>query len=158
MLSTFLLKDTPEDLWAISVKHPTAQEQLIPLSASSDGLPTLRILIAYADQLHTYVRQVPSLAWELLEHAQEPLEIVYPERKLPVYDIQDIPGICVRWVKHPKLATFLQKRGPMWAVRAPSLSKAPPPFSTVDCYHTEYPYQRVKTVAIQADNTFSFLR
>lgn len=128
-------------------------------AATRGRLPVYRVLIPTAEQLHDYVQRVPPLAWELLEYAQEPLEIIYPQRKYKFRQKDEPTEICVRWVKHPKLLRFLQKEGPQWAVRAlPTFKSAPPAFRTTDCYDRHYPYQKVKTVAIAVDDTFTFLR
>ena len=161
MKPLFLLQNTPEDLWAASVKNPAAVNELRQFTANAceQAVPVYRLLIAYIDQLHDFVRQIPPLAWELLEHAQEPLEIVYPERKHVLSPDEGLQEICVHWVKQPKLLKFLQKEGPLWAVRAASFNdRKTPTASVVDCYDKKYPYQRVKTVVVAADSTFSFLR
>ena len=119
--SFFLLKNTPENLWAVSVKHPEAPDILRGFAATTretPNFPMYRVLIAYTDQLHSFVQRIPALAWELLEYAQEPLEIVYPVKKDTVKRGEDTPEICVRWVKQPKLLTHLRKTGPLWAVAA----------------------------------------
>ena len=162
MKSTLLLlKNTPEDLWAVSVKDPTARGQLKSLTADTQQgiLPIFRVLIAYVDQLHDFVQHVPPLAWELLEYAQEPLEIVYPKRKFTVSDDDDAPQICVRWAKQPKLLRYLQKAGPVWAIPTSFCSSNPlPPAYIIDCRDKNAPYLLVKTVAISTDDTFAFLR
>lgn len=159
----FLLRDTPEDLWALSVRNPDAHTQLeklvAPGSESKPSVPLLRVLIAYVDQLHNYVQEIPPLAWELLEYADEPLEIVYPQKKFSVQTENESSAICVRLVKQPKLLRFLQKQGPVWAARwedgnFENISVATP----VDCRDKKYPYQYVKTVMIRRDGTFTFLR
>ena len=159
----FLLKHTPQDLWAVSTKDSTARDQLKSLVTSPSqpiARPTFRVLVAYVDQLHDFVQQAPPLAWELLEYAQEPLEIVYPERKFTISEDEDAPSICVRWVKHPKLLKFLMKEGPVWAAPISPFNegKVPPfPFRTVDCYDKNYPYTLVKTMIVNVDGTFTFL-
>lgn len=157
--SLYLLKNTPENLWAVSVKNPEAPEILKGFAATAreSRLPTYRVLIAYPDQLHNFVQRIPSLAWELLEYAHEPLEIIYPEKKDTVKHGENSPTICVRWVKQPKLLTYLRKSGPLWAVPA-SFETEPPEYREVECRDKKYPYQRVRTITIAQDGTFSFLR
>ena len=123
------------------------------------SLPTYRVFIAYTDQLHHFVRQIPALAWELLEYAQEPLEIIYPTKKDGLQHEDHPSGICVRWVNQPKLLAHVKKTGPLWTIPASMVS--PPTtdqYTVVDCYDKKYPYHQVKTVAIALDGTFSFLR
>ena len=156
----YLLKNTPEDVWAISVGDPWARERLTSLTPDTlDRLSRFQVLIAYSDQLHQFVQRVPSLAWELLEYAQEPLEIIYPERKSTVGDDLDAPSICVRWVQHPKVSAFLKKTGPVWSTHTLLHdAKHCPPHSVIECYERKYPYSAVKTIRIAADSTFTFLR
>lgn len=132
---------------------------LAPLGEKSEGLPTYRVLIAHLDQLHNFVPRIPPLAWELLEHASEPLEIIYPERK-PTLILPNQPlAICVRWVKQPQLLRVVQKEGPLWAVRPMTTTTIDSlTWKKIDCTSKKYPYQQVKTVAIATDNTFTFLR
>ena len=157
-----LLKNTPEDLWAVSTKDSTAQELLhsLALSHSPSSLPLLRVLIAYLDQLHDFVQMVPPLAWELLEYATEPTEIVYPQKRNQIRSPNSKPEICILWAKQPRLLQFLQKYGPHWAMPAYLATTVPKSetFTTKDCYDKRYPYQAVKTVVIAEDDSFSFIR
>jgi hypothetical protein len=155
----FRLLNTPETLIATSVKNPEALEVLTPWASVAHGVPTHRVLIAHPDQLHKFVQSVPPLAWELLEYATEPLEIVYPERK-PTLNYPDQPtAICVRWVKQPQLLRFVQKEGPLWAVHPAAIGGDDlMPIKNIDCTSKRYPYRRVRTVAVFADDTFRFLR
>lgn len=157
--SLFWLTNTPEALIATSVREPKALEALAPFSEQSVVIPTYRVLIAHLDQLHNFVQGIPLLAWELLEHASEPLEIVYPERKPTLLHPDQPLPICVRWVKQPQLLRFVRKEGPLWAVRpATTVMIDPVSFKKIDCSGKKYPYRQVKTVSIATDDTFSFLR
>ncbi len=155
----FWLANTPEDLLALSVREPKALEVLASLSDESEGIPRYRVLIAHLDQLHNFVQHIPPLAWELLEYASEPLEIVYPERKTTLIHPDQPLAICVRWVKQPHLLRLVQKEGPLWAVipKVTAVSNSPP-WKKVDCFSKKYPYHLVKTVVLNTDGTFSFLR
>lgn len=134
-------------------------KDLVAVTHETPLVPMLRVLIAHTDQLHNFVQQIPFLAWELLEYAQEPLEIIYPKRKDALRREEDPPEICVRWVKQPRLLRCLQKTGPLWAVLAPDpIVIEAPAYEVVDCYDRRYKYQHVKTIAIATDGTFSFLR
>lgn len=155
----FHLLNTPEELIATSAQNPEALEVLTPLTVVSPTVPTHRVLIAHSDQLHNFVQRVPPLAWELLEYATEPVEIVYPERKLTLNDSDQPATICVRWVKQPQLLRFVQKEGPLWAVLPTATDKVElAAVKRVDCTSKKYPYRRVRTIAIFADDTFKFLR
>jgi tRNA A37 threonylcarbamoyladenosine synthetase subunit TsaC/SUA5/YrdC len=117
------------------------------------------VLIAHLDQLHNFVHHIPPLAWELLEYASEPLEIVYPERKPALIRADQPSSICVRWVKQPQLLRLVQKEGPLWAVYPLSTEAADAlPWKKVDCSSKRYPCQKVKTVVLSSDDTFRFLR
>ena len=155
----FWLTNTPEELLAGSVREPSVPEVLAPLSKKSEVIPTHRVLIAHLDQLHDFVQHVPPLAWELLEYASEPLEIVYPERKPKLIRADQPSSICVRWVRQPQLLRLVQKEGPLWAVYPLATNAADsPPWKKIDCFSKKYPYQRVRTVELFADDTFRFLR
>ena len=134
-------------------------EILAPFSSPSEVVPTYRVLIAHLDQLHDFVQRIPPLAWDLLEYASEPLEIVYPERKSTLVHPDQPLTICVRWVKQPQLLRLVQKEGPLWAVYPKTTATIDsPPWQKIDCSSKKYPYQQVKTVVLSSDDTFSFLR
>ena len=155
----FWLTNTPEELLTGSVRDPNTLEALTPLSVKSEVIPTHRVLIAHLDQLHNFVQQVPPLAWELLEYASEPLEIVYPERKPALIRSDQPSSICVRWVKQPQLLRVVQKEGPLWAVYPTTTDAENSLFwKKIDCASKKYPYQRVRTVVLSLDDTFRFLR
>ena len=144
---------------AASVRAPNARDALASFGLVSENVPTFRVLIAHLDQLHNFVQRIPPLAWELLEYATEPLEIVYPERKPALAGSEMPTSICIRWVKQPRLLRLVQQEGPLWAVRPQGTILADAsPWKKVDCSDKKYPYQRVKTVVVAADGTFSFLR
>ncbi len=155
----FQLLNTPEELIATSVKNPEALEVLTPLASVTQDVPIHRVLIAHLDQLHSFVQRVPPLAWELLEYASEPLEVVYPERKPKLNYPNHSTTICVRLVKQPQLLRFVQKEGPLWAVHPAAVGEAKlMPMKSIDCTSKKYPYRRVRTVAVFTDDTFKFLR
>ena len=128
------------------------------MSKVYETIPTYRVLIAHLDQIHSFVQRIPPLAWELLEYASEPLEIVYPEKKPALVHAGQPQAICIRLVKQRQLLRLVQKEGPLWAVHPATTAMASPPWKKIDCSSKKYPYHRVKTVVLGPNDTFSFLR
>ena len=159
---TFLLQHTPEEVFAVHARDEAAIEALLlPTLPNTGNLPPFTLFIAQSQQLYDYVQVIPTLAWELLEYATEPLEIVYPQKKanyLPWWDTQEI---CVRWVRQPKLEQWVYKHGPLLTVRtalfAQRIAQGAWDAKTVNLQEKE-PYQRVRTIRLREDDTFTFLR
>ena len=73
----------PSDtIWGLGcdVRNEQAIEKILELKnrPASKGLI---VLIAKIEQLSEYVEQVPDLAWDLVEFAEDPLTIIYPKGK-----------------------------------------------------------------------------
>ena len=73
----------PSDtIWGLGcdVRNDQAIEQILELKnrPASKGLI---VLISKIEQLSEYVEQVPDLAWDLVEFAEDPLTIIYPKGK-----------------------------------------------------------------------------
>ncbi len=70
----------PSDtIWGLGcdVRNEQAIEKILELKnrPASKGLI---VLISKIEQLSEYVEQVPDLAWDLVEFAEDPLTIIYP--------------------------------------------------------------------------------
>lgn len=160
--SKFLLQHTPEAVLAVHTRDEAAIGALLsPVLPDTENLPLFTLFIAQSQQLHDYVQVIPALAWELLEYAVEPLEIVYPQKKAQYLPWWDTPEICIRWVKQPKLEQWVRKHGPFLTVRASlfaqKIAQNDWNIKTVNLQEKE-PYQRVKTIQLKEDDTFTFLR
>ncbi|MCZ2485760.1 Sua5/YciO/YrdC/YwlC family protein [Aquirufa antheringensis] len=73
----------PSDtIWGLGcdVRNEQAIEKILELKnrPASKGLI---VLISKIEQLSEYVEQVPDLAWDLVEFAEDPLTIIYPKGK-----------------------------------------------------------------------------
>jgi L-threonylcarbamoyladenylate synthase len=73
----------PSDtIWGLGcdVRNEQAIEKILELKnrPASKGLI---VLISKMEQLSEYVEQVPDLAWDLVEFAEDPLTIIYPKGK-----------------------------------------------------------------------------
>jgi L-threonylcarbamoyladenylate synthase len=73
----------PSDtIWGLGcdVRNEQAIEKILELKnrPASKGLI---VLISKIEQLSEYVEQVPDLAWDLVEFAEDPLTVIYPKGK-----------------------------------------------------------------------------
>ena len=158
----FLLQYTPEEVFAVHARDEAAIETLLGSTLPNTGnLPPFTLFIAQSQQLYDYVQVIPALAWELLEYAVEPLEIVYPQKKAHYLPWWNTPEICVRWIRQPKLEQWVHKHGPFLTVRtesfAPKIAQHNWNPKVVNLQEKE-PYQHVKTIRLREDDTFTFLR
>lgn len=62
--------------------------------------------------LYRYIKEVPEMAWELMEYADKPLTIIYPEGKnLAKGIIADNGTVAIRMVKDEFCQRLMQKLG-----------------------------------------------
>lgn len=160
--SIFLLTDTPLNVLAT---HAFAEQSigrivqnLTPFDQTK-SLPRYTIFIKREEDLYSFVMQVPELAWEMLEYAEEPLELVYPQRKYqPPFNDENF--ISIRLVKEDKLSQLVHKFGPL--ITFPLKKEAPYPDLPIDeeihCGDKKNQYQHVKTMRLFDDGSFTFLR
>jgi L-threonylcarbamoyladenylate synthase len=92
----------PSDtIWGLGcdVRNDQAIDKILELKnrPASKGLI---VLIAKIEQLSEYVEQVPDLAWDLVEFAEDPLTIIYPKGKNVSPSLLGSDGsIAIRLVK-----------------------------------------------------------
>ena len=92
----------PSDtIWGLGcdVRNEQAIEKILELKnrPASKGLI---VLISKIEQLSEYVEQVPDLAWDLVEFAEDPLTIIYPKGKNVSPSLLGTDGsIAIRLVK-----------------------------------------------------------
>ena len=92
----------PSDtIWGLGcdVRNDQAIDKLLELKnrPASKGLI---VLISKMEQLSEYVEQVPDLAWDLVEFAEDPLTIIYPKGKNVSHSLLGPDGsIAIRLVK-----------------------------------------------------------
>ena len=73
----------PSDtIWGLGcdVRNEQAIDKILALK-NRPSTKGLIVLISKIEQLSEYVEQVPDLAWDLVEFAEDPLTIVYPKGK-----------------------------------------------------------------------------
>jgi L-threonylcarbamoyladenylate synthase len=73
----------PSDtIWGLGcdVRNEQAIEKILELK-NRPADKGLIVLIAKIEQLSEYVEQVPEIAWDLVEFAEDPLTIIYPKGK-----------------------------------------------------------------------------
>lgn len=161
--SIFLLSNTPENVVAT---HAFARESILTIMdhvkpASANQAVPYSIWISREEDLHDFVFHVPDLAWEMLEYAEEPLEILYPKRKYKPLSAADTQShISVRMVKGEKLINFVKKNGPLISF---PLSLLDDQLSTVadgeyDLRDKGNNYSVVKRMKLFEDGSFTFLR
>lgn len=157
----FLLTHTPLKVVAT---HAFAQESIMRIVEhlkfqNDDPLPHYTIMIRREEDLHTFVRQVPELAWEMLEYAEKPLELIYPHKKyIPPFEDQSF--ISIRLVKQEKLQQIVQKYGPLITFPLEPGASYPdlPIDEEINCSDKKSTYHRVKTMKLFEDGSFTFLR
>ena len=92
----------PSDtIWGLGcdVRNEQAIDRILELKnrPASKGLI---VLISKIEQLSEYIEQVPDLAWDLVEFAEDPLTIIYPKGKNVARSLLGPDGsIAIRLVK-----------------------------------------------------------
>lgn len=157
-----LLTNTPLNVIAT---HAFAKENIDTivqnLNIHNDSpLPSYTILINQEEDLHHFVSHIPELAWEMLEYAEEPLELVYPKKKYQSpLDTQE-SFISIRVVKSKTISQLVKKHGPLITFSVDFLKKENTLSidEEINCNEKNSPYQKVKTMKLFEDGSFTFLR
>lgn len=159
----FLLENTPITVLAT---HALAKDSSILRIASCEyiatesGLPPYAVWISREEDLHDFVYQIPDLAWDMMEYAEEPLEILYPQRKYvsPLQEASEEP-VSIRLVRGKKLETFVRRHGPLLTFPVQSMDTQP---GWIDEQHDlrekEQTHKRVKSMKLFTDGSFTFVR
>jgi len=158
----YLLKHTPEDVLATHADDQASIDKIISNlpSALESLVPVYTIWISREEDLHRFVSHIPDLAWEMLEYASEPLEILYPQRKYALsIDKDSTAPISIRLVTGKITHAFVRKIGPLITINVdkwPNLAMlADEERSLREQTDT---HTRVKTMKLFADGSFTFLR
>ena len=92
----------PSDtIWGLGcdVRNEQAIDKILELK-NRPSTKGLIVLISKIEQLSEYVEQVPDLAWDLVEFAEDPLTIIYPKGKNVSPSLLGTDGsIAIRLVK-----------------------------------------------------------
>ena len=91
-------------------------------------------LVCDEAMLNRYVKEVPEVAWELLENADKPLTIIYPDARLLADNVIAADGsVGIRMVKDPFCHTLIHKFGKPIVSTSANISgeEAPASFSEI---------------------------
>lgn len=100
-----------DTIWGIGcdATNPEAVEKIFALKGRDKG-KSMIILLGNDNQLVSYVREVPEVAYELLEASEKPLTIIYSNAKnLAPNTIAEDGSIGIRVVNHPFCEQLLQR-------------------------------------------------
>jgi len=127
----------PSDtIWGIGcdATNEAAVERIYKLKGRESG-KSLIILLDNENKLQSYVREIPDLAYDLIEYAENPLTIIYSGAKnLAPGVIHEDGSIGIRIIKHSFCEALLQRfRKPIVSTSANISGKASPAnFSEID--------------------------
>lgn len=100
-----------DTIWGIGcdATNPEAVEKVFALKGR-DKTKSMIILLHNDNQLSSYVREIPEVAYELIEATDTPLTIIYSEAKnLAENAIAEDGSIGIRIVNHPFCQQLLQR-------------------------------------------------
>lgn len=100
-----------DTIWGIGcdATNPDAVEKIFGLKGRDKG-KSMIILLGNDNQLSSYVREVPEVAYELIEATDKPLTIIYSNAKhLAENVVADDGSIGIRIVNHPFCEQLLQR-------------------------------------------------
>lgn len=142
------------------IKHRPASKSLI-------------ILVDSVEQLANYVVNVPPIAYDLIEHAINPLSIVYSEGKNLAKNISSDKTVCIRVVNNDFCREVIRLLGKPITSTSANLSgqRSALTFSdiseeliksadyTVKLYHDSFEKPKSSTIIrLKDDNTFDIIR
>ncbi len=118
-----------DTIWGIGcdATNETAIEKVYQLKGRSRD-KSLIVLLENDVKLASYVKEIPDVAYQLIEYADKPLTIVYSDAKnLAPNLIADDGSIAIRIVKHPFCEQLLQRfRKPIVSTSANISGEASP--------------------------------
>lgn len=100
-----------DTIWGIGCDacNADAVERIYKLKGRDPG-KSMIILLDSENKLESYVREVPTLAYDLIEYAENPLTIIYQgARNLAPNVIHEDGSIAIRVVKHPFCRQLIQR-------------------------------------------------
>lgn len=125
-----------DTIWGLGcdATNPEAVERIFRLKGR-DAKKSLIVLLDNDNKLQSYVSNVPDLAYDLIEYAENPLTIIYSNAKnLAPNVVHEDGSIGIRIVKHEFCEQLIQRfRKPIVSTSA-NLSGEPSPanFSKID--------------------------
>ncbi len=100
-----------DTIWGLGCDalNKEAIEKIYTLKGRDKG-KSMIILLENENQLQSYVREVPEIAYQLIEYSERPMTIIYPGAKnLPEELIGPDGSIAIRVVKHEFCTPLLQR-------------------------------------------------
>lgn len=137
------------------------------------GNKSLIILIDSAERLQDYVVKVPPIAYDLINHATNPLSIIYSESKNLAKNLSSDNSVCIRVVNHDFCREVIQQLGKPITSTSANLSGQPTAHTfndiseeikqsvdyTVQLYHDVFSKPKSSTIIrLNNDNTFDIIR
>jgi L-threonylcarbamoyladenylate synthase len=120
-----------DTLWGIGcdATNKEAVEKIYKIKRREEG-KSMIILIDTEQMLHKYVKDVPPVAYELLDHAEKPLTIIYQNAtKLPPNLVNKDGSIGIRIVKDTFCKKVINKLNSPIVSTSANLSGKPSPAS-----------------------------
>ena len=118
-----------DTIWGIGCDavNEEAVKKIYSLKKREDS-KSMIILLDNEAKLPSYVRQIPEQAWQLIEHAEKPLTIIYPDAKsLAKNVVADDGTIGIRVTKDPFCKRLIERfRKPIISTSA-NISGEPSP-------------------------------
>lgn len=164
-----------DTIWGLGcdATNADAVNRIIKLKGREES-KSLIILVDTENKIESYVSDVPEIAYELIEYAENPLTIVFSGAKnLASNVINADKSVGIRVVKHPFCEQLIQRlRKPIVSTSA-NLSGQPSPknFSEispeilegvdyiVDFEQDDYSEKKASTIMkLEADGRFTFIR
>lgn len=91
------------------------------------------VLVSDETMVNRYVKEVPAIAWELIENADEPLTIIYPDGRMLAEKLIAADGsIGIRLVKDDFCKTLIHKFGKPLVSTSANISGESTPMSFSD--------------------------
>lgn len=118
-----------DTIWGIGcdATNKSAVEKVYKIKQRSES-KSLIVLIENELLLNKYLKEVPEIAWELIEHADSPLTIVYPDaRGLANNVVNEDGSIAIRIVKDEFCEKLIHRLGKPLVSTSANVSGEPSP-------------------------------
>ncbi|MCP4520299.1 MAG: threonylcarbamoyl-AMP synthase [Cytophagales bacterium] len=127
-----------DTIWGIGcdATNPEAVKKVYELKERDDS-KALVVLIHELGQLYNYVQKVPEIAWDIVEFAETPLTVVYPQAKNIAHNlVAEDNSVAIRWCKDEFCQKLMQRfKRPLVATSA-NISGEPSPKGFADISET----------------------
>ena len=123
-----------DTIWGIGcdATNPSAIEKVYTIKARDLNKPLL-VILDDDRKLNRYIKEVPEVAWDLLDHSDKPMTIIYPEAYNMAENLPAADGsIGIRIVKHDFCKALLRKFNKPLVSTSANFSGEPSPRSFED--------------------------